>query len=395
MNLVYAMLYFYLLLRPYYFFDSGGLQISDYFLILAFLMLVLVNKNRKVDIFKELKENKEFYIFTLLILFVNLFYFLVYFNFKFILSTSYYIFISIALILFSYSFRHNKKFLINMEKIFKLNLIIQLVIYFLNYGRYYGTFRYMGTFNDPNQFGYYIFISFCFIYLLTIKNKKQSLIYFIISFFLILESSSTGMLLGMLAFIVLYLFNFIVSFGNHFKENIKKIITMSLFSVLILLIVSSVLIVNPSLNINIYDRISNLQIINRVNDKIRRSQESSYSGTLNLWQERGYDKIYLYPQYILYGSGEGEYERFSLAAHNDEIHATFPSMLFYYGIFPFYFLLAWIYKKIRKLPLKALIIYLTILAESFTLLNQRQVLFWLFIMILSLFGQYKFNENAS
>ena len=90
-----------------------------------------------------------------------------------------------------------------------------------------------------------------------------------------------------------------------------------------------------------------------------------------------------YPQYILYGSGEGEYTRFTKTYHQDEIHATLPSILFYYGIIPTLILLSWVYSKIKKASIKTLIPLISIFMESFTLLNQRQVLFWILILFVS------------
>ena len=48
---------------------------------------------------------------------------------------------------------------------------------------------------------------------------------------------------------------------------------------------------------------------------------------------RGYDQIWLYPQYMIAGAGEGGYDRFvgGVAAHN-EMHSTFGTILFSYGI---------------------------------------------------------------
>ena len=43
-------------------------------------------------------------------------------------------------------------------------------------------------------------------------------------------------------------------------------------------------------------------------------------------------------------------------------------------------MLIWIYKKIKGLPFNCIIIYIALFAESFTLLNQRQALFWIIII---------------
>jgi hypothetical protein len=47
---------------------------------------------------------------------------------------------------------------------------------------------------------------------------------------------------------------------------------------------------------------------------------------------RGYDRIVNYPEYILCGAGEGAYERFRSALFGSEIHSSFGTLLFCYGI---------------------------------------------------------------
>jgi hypothetical protein len=48
---------------------------------------------------------------------------------------------------------------------------------------------------------------------------------------------------------------------------------------------------------------------------------------------RGYDRIWLYPQYLVLGAGEGDYKRFALSkAAGNEIHSTFGTVLYCYGI---------------------------------------------------------------
>ena len=88
-----------------------------------------------------------------------------------------------------------------------------------------------------------------------------------------------------------------------------------------------------------------------------------------------------YPYYCLFGAGEGYYERFTKSAHLSEIHATLPSILFYYGLFPFIILLCWLINKYKRFNFKTKIPLLSMLIESFFLLNQRQTLFWIFFLL--------------
>lgn len=102
--------------------------------------------------------------------------------------------------------------------------------------------------------------------------------------------------------------------------------------------------------------------------------------------DRQLDKLILYPEKMLYGAGQGDFYRFDKAVSANEIHSSFPGMLFYYGIGPFLVLLYWVYRNFaegQNSPY-VLLCYLAYFAETFTLTNQRQPLFWMIIVLASL-----------
>lgn len=51
--------------------------------------------------------------------------------------------------------------------------------------------------------------------------------------------------------------------------------------------------------------------------------------------DRQLDKLLLYPEKMLYGAGQGAFERFTRASGTNEVHSTLPGILFYYGAVPF------------------------------------------------------------
>jgi hypothetical protein len=60
------------------------------------------------------------------------------------------------------------------------------------------------------------------------------------------------------------------------------------------------------------------------------SRESLYDSL----SARGYDRIWRFEEYLLFGAGEGAYERFSVSPHYflNELHSAFGNMLFSYGV---------------------------------------------------------------
>lgn len=376
MRIVYFLLYIYLLLRPYYFFKSGGVQVSDIFLILAFFLFIIFSKSNKKRLLLPIEKNKELFVFTILTFFINGIYFITFLKFKFILSSLYYVFNLFAIILFFNLFAEKKQ-LNTVGIIFKLNLLLQLLFYFLNVGKYFDSYRYMGTFNDPNQFGFYVLLSFSYIYIINniTDNKKYHFVFFIISIFLIYQCASTGMLLGILVFFILMIIYNLKNINNFINQNKNK-----LFFALVSLLFIGTFIGLTGKN-QMFSSFLDSKIISRVEDKLYRKSASQLNGQMSIWQERGYDKLVIYPQYLLYGSGEGEYNRFDKSAHTNEIHATLPSILFYYGLIPFLLIVFWLYKRLKNIPPKYKVIYYAILIESFSLLNQRQALFWCIFII--------------
>ena len=171
MKLYEVLLCIYLLLKPYYIFSSGSLQIGDIILTVAFILYLL--KNRKKSIIKDtVKRNKKYILFVLLTFVVNGIYYFAYYKYKFIISSLYYVFNLFIIMLFTEFINDDKKLVI-MKNIVRFNIIAQLGIFALGLGRYYAPTRYMGTFNDPNQFAYYIFTSYLMIHLISIKTNEK------------------------------------------------------------------------------------------------------------------------------------------------------------------------------------------------------------------------------
>ncbi|AJE47158.1 hypothetical protein [Celeribacter indicus] len=96
--------------------------------------------------------------------------------------------------------------------------------------------------------------------------------------------------------------------------------------------------------------------------------------------ERGYDRIYEFPQYLLFGAGEGGLSRFGIEAAL-ELHSTFGTLLFSYGIIGLLLFLSMIWIAARGATLVELAVLAAPLAYSVTHHGFRFSAFWLFITI--------------
>lgn len=379
MNVIELFFLSYLFFKPYYFLKSGGLQFADLFLILSFVFYLLYTKNNQKVVVDFLKDNKKIVIYIVFACCINFIYFLIFSMFKFVLSSMYYIYILMSIMIFRYLYISIDNFKEKIEKCIKINLVLQLLIYVLGVGKYYDLTRYMGTFNDPNQFGYYILLSLCF--LTVLKNKifiKNYFLYLLVGIFLIFCSGSTGMLLGIIILLFLSSFSIVGRVKQKIVRHKNKIFFLFVFFIIFILFFY--LLTPKQTKIDIIHSVKNSTVLERLQEKTSRTSEIDSNG-MSIWQERGYDKIFIYPYYCLFGAGEGYYERFVKAAHLSEIHATLPSILFYYGIIPFMFLISWLCSKYRRFNFKTRIPLLAMLVESFFLLNQRQTLFWIFFLL--------------
>ena len=372
----------FLLLKPFYFFPSGGIQISDLFFIASFILyLLIVKKGDKITIDKA---DKWLLYFVTLVFGINLIYFLMYGKFGFMISSIYYMYNFLIVVVFRI-YADDEGFLMILEKVCKLNIIIQVLIYVLKFGRFYSENRYMGTFNDPNQMAFFIFMSLITAFTISeIRNAKLHIAYHIMAVGLIFLTSSTGMFLGIAVFYTVQVLMKVAKVINH-DYNVK---------VLLFIIASLIMGLLFSAKIDDYiTTFSQSSIIVRVEQKLDKSSDNN-GGSTNI-QERGIDKLILYPEKTIFGAGEGYYARFDKAYTDLEVHSTALSIFFYYGIVPTMLFLIWCYKNIRILSVSNVAVILALFVESLTLLNQRQPLFWMIFVILNILANKKMADNQA
>lgn len=384
MRLARYSIFIYLILKPFYLFGSGGLQIADVFLVLAFFLFFIeswLSPGKKKSMVGAVRNHRFLIVFVLLVIAINATYFLILFDKRLLLSSLYYVFNLLAVVMFAV-FLKDKKFIVSFSRIFKFNLLLQLAILVAGMGRYYSPDRYMGTFNDPNQLGYYILLSWLFIYAINFLSKsKWILVYYFVALYIIIQTGSTGMLMGMAVFSILATAYYIKNQLSSPYGFVKKIMySLAAITVLILPVsVSALFIPNVQMS-SPPNTSSNLTVFSRLEQK---GDQASGESDRTLLEDRGLDAIVYYPGYLIFGSGEGAYTRFEkMANYGYEIHSTFPSMLFYYGIIPFGILLIWLYQNLRRIQWRFTLAIVSLFVVSFILLNQRQSLFWVFIILM-------------
>ena len=378
------LLLLFILIRPFYVRASGQVQPADGFLMLYFFCTVYRDFKAEVLV-PNIKKNKLFYIFLVFAIMINAFYHKVVPDPRFLFSSLYLIYMGV--VVYSYDSGINKGLIDKIRYILYGNLMIQFLIYSSGLGRLYyelweeGATRYMGTFTDPNQFGFYIFIVLLFAYLT--KHEKVDTYLFpitsVMGIFLIIQSKSLAAFLGLAVLYTLALLRFISE-----KFRVNKVI---LCVMLILSTTGVVYYFIPTSDFRIED--VEYTTVNRIRYKIYNIIYAD--GIKDILRERAAEKIINYPEYFIYGAGEGNYERYYPEPVN-EIHSSFINLFFSYGLIPFAILMGWFKKRLKGLNAVSLVCFITILIESMFLVNYRQALFW--VLWITLFYLNEPQKNA-
>lgn len=367
----------YWLIKPFYFFNSGSLQISDLFLLLSFVSTLIENRKNNI---KNIFSNKDYLllVFIFCVMFINIFYSLSLSSNEFIKPILYYVF-NFFLVLTFRNLMRDKTFLNFFLNICKINLLLQLLFCVIGFGEYYSIGRYMGTYNDPNQFAFASMSTFFIIEIISFfLNKKSSIIYLVLSLVLIYLSASTGMLLGMGAYLFIRIF--ISAFSNI--KNFKSLMARIFIACCFFLVFIVVFFFPPNF-------ITENFLYQRIMTKISFDRNGITNYIIELLSDRNSMKVFIYGWTNLYGAGEGAYYRFAnlYDITLGEIHSTWLSILFYYGIVPYIIFLIWVINNLKNANIRLVAVYIAMFIEGLTLLNQRQPAFWILIIISCLFSK--------
>lgn len=364
-------------LQPFYIWKSGLPQIGHILLIISLILFTITTEYK----FRMRKIDNKIIIFAFFVIIINLGNFYFENDSEFILSTLMYIYNIVLILLIRNIIAVDYKFLNILKNILVINLVLQLIIFIVGIGRvfqYVPIYRYMGTFNDPNQLGFYVFSLLLILNVIYTKISKTMPFYIdLMVISLVALSASTSIFLGMVSY---YLIKFTMW---YFRLNRKyKFIFIAVISITTAITIDFVDFTNP-----------NIPMIERVLIKLEKFDnnygETTYYANLTIIEERGIDRLLYNPLIILYGSGQGGYGRFESAIIGQEIHSTLPSILFYYGIIPFILFGLWVKENIQNIDLKNIIIIFPLILESFFLLNERQFNFWFIIILLGYLNEQK------
>ena len=342
--------FLYLLIFPFHLFAEGSVQIAD----LIFLIGVIFNIKKVIYAYFENTILKALFLFSTYTLIVGLFFSILYQDPIFLKSPANYIYCYIFVAFTSIQAKKN-----NFKKVTIIGIFISLIIQLITFLKFSSSeeLRVLIYFNNPNQLGFWA-INLLFVlifYFITSNHKKKYNFIFLCSIFfsvlfVIMSISQAAIIAALLMIMVLII-----------KKGYLKLLFISS---LILFIFLGTKALNSFNDIKIYEN-----ALNRIQGRLDGKDDN---GGI---EGRNYNRISYFPQYLVFGSGEGKNERFGTQDLN-EIHSSYANVLFSYGLIGF-ILFFYSYFKIfinQNFTVSSLIL----LYLSFSILHNtiRWPLFW-------------------
>lgn len=348
-----------LLTLQFYIFPSGQPQPSHF---LGLLLILIIWKKLPFSSISRSKPIVLFTSFTIYTIAINITYLFITFDESFSFNIIYNIFnflLFTALIIF----------LVNRDDLIPkyintpilLSLLLTVSFYLSGIGRYDFLPRYNAFFNDPNQMAHWALCCFSIICLLGVKTKKL-LVGLGTLLVICIAASSRSALFG--------LGPILLGTITYVRKNIQKssFITKWTFYILSFFCI----IVGSHIAIESYS----LEKSNSVSFLLERTESINTEEQL---EERGYNLIFNYPEYIFWGAGQGGLMRFNKTT---EIHSNWAGLLFYYGIIGLMLFLSCVYTMLRKLPLHLIFIAIGPLLYGFSTYGLRTPIFYFYLAAL-------------
>jgi len=204
-------------------------------------------------------------------------------------------------------------------------------------------------FNSPNQLGYYALLSACLFAMsqrpLGISRVRASIGVTCCAYLAILSASRASVAgISVLLFVLLF-------------SNPRTIILATLASIAV---------------VNLGGPITHAITTAQERAIKDRDPNTPFS------EERGYDRLWHYPEYIVTGAGEGACERFvsQPGEHARELHSSFGAVIFSYGIVGVVLFMLFAFRAVRGAPLRMSLMLVPALMYTVAHQGFRFTTFW-------------------
>lgn len=283
-------------------------------------------------------------------------------NTEFLRSASYYAFnLGIVAATFWTRQKNPRLFDLAAPVVIVLALIVQVL--FISFAG--GSYRSAGTFENPNQLAFW---GLCMlgIWVLCRPGRIGPLDLAVVagSAWVEVNSLSRAGIAAMGILVVVWLLRTV------------RTTRLRLIALMAMAIAAVVLALTPAVS----SRLAESQLVAKAEQRINRQR------SLSEFEYRGYDRILRYVGHIVVGAGEGEKERFVAPGsnHTIEIHSTFGTLLFSYGVLGITLFFLFLWRTTRTVGFDRYIYLTPMLAYGVTHNGLRFSFFWFMVgMLLS------------
>jgi hypothetical protein len=324
-----------IMLSPVYFYASGLPQPTHILIFLAAIVLIAINSR---EILGLISKNKIGLLFLFLVAFINFIYANFYQDKSFILNTSYWVYgfiLTLAIIING----SNKLINLWVTRLIFLKFGIIFLAYLFGLGGYLFWPRYDYFFNGPNQLANFIICLFI-IYLTLTKAKFNFALYtvYILTIFIITSTGGRSAYLAIPPILIILLW-----MAPRSIKHMLLLISIP-FAVTLIFKFMGFPIYSPGAN-QIQSKLihhnvestSNADVASNTGVRILSLVHGNDGGSMTAiraqLRARGYMRAIDYPEYLIFGAGQGRDNRFEdTDGHYYEIHSSLFAVWFYYGI---------------------------------------------------------------
>ena len=351
----------YILLSPFYIFNSGVPQPADIFIfggILCFFSYAFLKYTNHDS--ENITGVYTFGgIFVGLTISINAVHYFFTPDLKFILHSMYYLFNFMIFVFAVLLFRQNPK-LANKWTYRAVALICFIELIAVMFFPDADDYRASGTFNRSNQLAYWGILTAAIILILKRHEHIKLfdlLLLGIIGYIEMKALSKAG--------IIVYAVLIIITFLSPNMTNKMRWVTVFLFVILF------VMKFHTPQNVMLF--IQKVETLAAVSDRlgtIGKQADDTPEG-------RGYDRMIKYPQFLLVGAGEGAHWRFG----RQELHSGIATLIFSYSVFGFTLFLMFLGSVFYRLPWHYTAMLIPIFLYGLTHQNVRFSYFWVFLAV--------------
>jgi hypothetical protein len=331
-----------ILASPFYLYASGLPQPAHILMLIASIFIVLINKDFCIQI---VKSNKYFTAFLSVVLIVNLAYFIMHEKSIFIINSIYWmygVFIMMAVMCV-----FDDKWLNEWVKKFILfQLSVVSVSYLIGWGGFSFWPRYEYFLNGPNQLAYF---SLALLIIYTVLENGEISFGLMCAYFLtacaIVMTGARSMYIAFVPIIVILL---LVARGNYGKMLLVILVPIAVYYIFVILELPWYVPTEAERLAGKNYNVGN-NTLNRFAELCISCNSTDYYSIEYQLRARGYLRLMDYPQYLIFGAGQGMDERFGeLNGFTYEIHSSLFGLWFYYGLTGIVLFLIAIYKLFKN-----------------------------------------------